>query len=179
MSKGYKVTTFQCEVSRCKLSNSPTVTAAAVSVLRILFSLPGGNGEWAEAAMTDLRTWLLKEPPQRGPAKRRAETVGGSTSSVKKRAATVRESSSSSDSSSSSSSSSVNVKRLKRTIAEAEEGLPCAWSPSATVAPSVAPLWRMFTTSWRQRLGHSLVSPSPVSPPTRTDTTVSATRRRV
>ncbi len=37
------------------------------------------------------------------------------------------------------------------------KGWPYAWSPSGTVAPSVAPLWRMFTISSSQRLGRSLV----------------------
>ena len=125
---------------------------------------PGGNGEWSAAAMTDLRAWLLKEPPQRGPVKRRAVTVGGSTSSVKRRAVTVRGSTSSSDSSSSSSSSSVkhqrgpvkrravtvrgstsssdssspsssSVKRLRRTIAEAQEGLAMCLEPIRDCCP--------------------------------------------
>ena len=89
---------------------------------------PGGNGEWSEAAMTDLRAWLLKEPPQR-----RAVTVRGSTSSVKRRAVTVRGSTSSSDSSSSSSSSSV--KRLRRTIVEAQEGLAICLEPIRDCCP--------------------------------------------
>ena len=94
---------------------------------------PGGKGEWSEAAMTDLRAWLLKDPPQRGPVKRRAVTVRGSTSSVKRRAVTVRGSTSSSDSSSSSSSSSV--KRLRRTIAEAQEGLAICLEPIRDCCP--------------------------------------------
>ena len=88
---------------------------------------PGGNGE---AAMTDLRAWLLKGPPQRGPVKRRAVTVRGS---VKRRAVTVRCSTSSSHSSSSSSSSSV--KRLRRTIAEAQEGLAICLEPIRDCCP--------------------------------------------